>query len=99
MAIEYLIGAGIVGTIISVVDQQNLIPAISNNPSKKFWWDMSRYAPAPAARVIPRPSTEQQVRIQELAQLRMEEADARRESKYTVSDYSSPAPPWKPYQK
>jgi hypothetical protein len=62
---------GIAGTIITIVDQQNLISAISNNPSKKFWWDMSRWTPAPTVRF---PQQIQQPRLspqQELSQARM----------------------------
>jgi hypothetical protein len=69
--IEYLIGAAIVGTVVTVVDQQNLIPAISNNASQKFWWDMSRWTPAPTVRF---PQQIQQPRLspqQELSQARM----------------------------
>ena len=56
--IEYIAAAAVVGGIITVVDQQNLIPAISNNPGQKWFWDPSRYVPVPAARFsgpIPQP--------------------------------------------
>jgi hypothetical protein len=99
--IEYLIGAGIVGTVIAVADQQNWIPAISNNPSQKWFWDMSRYAPTPTIRIPPPRaiSAEQAWKQQQSQQQQQEWAQARRESKYVVTDHSSPATEFMPYRK
>ena len=61
--IEYLVGAAIIGTAVTLIDQQNLIPQLSNNPSQKWFWDPSRYTPVtpPAARL------NQQIRAQPLS--------------------------------
>jgi len=71
--IEYVVGAALVGGIVSVVDQQNLF---GNNPEKKWFWDMSRWTPvsterlnqarmqqvrAAALRVEPKPSPKQEL--------------------------------------
>ena len=58
--IEYAIGAAIIGGAIAFIDQQNLIPQISNNPTQKWFFDASRWTPTtpPAARFsqpIPQP--------------------------------------------
>jgi hypothetical protein len=49
--IEYAIAAAAVGGAIAIIDQQNLIPQISNNPRQLWIWDPARYQPAPAARL------------------------------------------------
>jgi len=99
--IEEIAVVGVIGTVIAVIDQQNLIPQLSNNPGKKWFFDPSRYAPAPAARLPTRPVllTEQQL-IRNAEQERLWEMEqSRRQSKYVVTDTSVPATKFEPYRK
>jgi hypothetical protein len=100
--IEEIAVIGVIGTVIAtVVDQQNLIPQISNNPRKLWFWDPVRYQPAPAARLPTRPVllTEQQL-MRNAEQERLWEMEkSRRQSKYIVTDTSVPATKFEPYRK
>ena len=98
-----LIIAGILGAsgiAVAVLDQQNMLP-FSNNPLKKWFWDGSRYAPQPAARLPTRPvlSTEQQLMRNAEQERIWEMEQARRSSKYVVTDLSVPATKFEPYRK
>ena len=102
--IEAILVAGGVAVATLLVDQQNLVPQISNNPRQLWLWDPARYAPAPAARATipiqrPRLSPEQAWKEQVALEQKLEWQTAQKSSKYIVTDHSSPSTDFVPYRK
>jgi len=101
MLAEAIIIGGIGAVAYTALDHENMLPW-SQTVEKKWFWEKPPFVPTtpPARFLTSRPiNTEEIYRQQQVRQQQMEEQLARRQSKYTVSDYSSPAPAWKPYQK
>jgi len=100
--IEAILVAGGVAVATLLVDQQNLVPQISNNPRQLWLWDPARYAPTPALRATiqrPRLSPEQAWKEQVAMEQKLEWQTAQRSSKYCVTDHSSPSTDFTPYRK
>lgn len=83
--IEYLAVAGVVGGIITVLDEQNVFPSISNNPGKKWFWDPSRWTatttPAQVAML------QAQAAARQRAAQAAAEAERKTHTKYVITSY------------
>jgi len=89
--IEEIAVVGVIGTVIAVMDQQNLIPQLSNNPRKLWFFDPARYQPVVATPIRsalrPALTTEQQHALEVKQRQAQEWALAQKQSKYRLSSF------------
>ncbi len=96
MLMEVLAISGIGTVAYSLLDHENMLPwSAMANGTKKWWWEKQPFVqPPPTVRAPLRPAltTEQQHALKVQQQQAEELAEARRQSKYTISGQPSVQP-------